>query len=170
LGNEPEVWLRGPISGVPAALQPAAHALLQTAEDIAAATAGLSDEELWATPGGAASIGFHLVHLRGATDRLCTIARGEALGDAPRAFAAAEAAPPSPRPDRDALVAAAVAMLNDAIDQLRKTDPVTLGDPRSKGRTTVGGLLFHAAEHSQRHAGQIVTTAKVVRSGQGISA
>jgi uncharacterized damage-inducible protein DinB len=60
-------------------------------------------------------------------------------------------------------------MLHRAVDQLRATDPATLAEPRSLGRaglpTTVGSLLFHAAEHSQRHAGQIVTTAKILRSG-----
>jgi uncharacterized damage-inducible protein DinB len=63
----------------------------------------------------------------------------------------------------------ATAALHAAVDQLRATDPATLGDQRPVGRaglpTTVAGLLFHAAEHSQRHAGQIVTTAKILRSG-----
>jgi uncharacterized damage-inducible protein DinB len=30
---------------------------------------------------------------------------------------------------------------------------------------TVIGLLFHAAEHAQRHTGQLIATAKVVRAG-----
>ena len=55
-----------------------------------------------------------------------------------------------------------------AMAQLRATPPASLNDARAVGRaalpTTVLGLLFHAAEHSQRHAGQVVTTAKVVRS------
>jgi uncharacterized damage-inducible protein DinB len=30
--------------------------------------------------------------------------------------------------------------------------------------TTLGGLLVHVAEHTQRHVGQMVTTAKVVKA------
>jgi hypothetical protein len=77
----PEVWLRGPVPGVPAPLQPVAHALLQSREDLERAAAGLSAEELWMRPGGAASVGFHLLHLAGSTERLFTYARGEALSE-----------------------------------------------------------------------------------------
>jgi len=42
----------------------------------------------------------------------------------------------------------------------------TLTDARAVGRqrlpSTVIGLLVHAAEHTTRHAGQIITTAKIV--------
>lgn len=166
---EPEVWLKGPVPGVPVPLQPAAHALLQTIEDVRHALGGFSDDDVWVTPGGAASVGFHLIHLVGATDRLCTAARGERLNDAQKAARDAEKAPPSPRPPLAALIDRVAAALNAAVDQLRATDPATLGDARAVGRaglpTTVGGLLFHAGEHAQRHAGQIVTTAKIVRSG-----
>lgn len=164
-----DVWLTGPVAGVPAALQPAAHALLQTVEDVRHALEGFVEDDLWLTPGGAASIGFHLVHLVGSTDRLCTAARGDRLTDAQQAARAAEKTPPSPRPSLATLIDRAAAALNSAVDQLRATDPATLDHPRPVGRaglpTTVGGLLFHAAEHSQRHAGQIVTTAKILRSG-----
>jgi uncharacterized damage-inducible protein DinB len=36
---------------------------------------------------------------------------------------------------------------------------------RAKLPSTVLGLLFHAAEHTQRHVGQLLVTAKVVREG-----
>jgi DinB superfamily len=167
---EPEVWLKGPVAGVPSALQPAAHALLQTIEDVRHSLEGFSEDDVWVTPGGAASIGFHLIHLVGSTDRLCTAARGERLNDTQKAARDAEKTPPSPRPPLAALIDRVAAELNAAVDQLRATDPAMLGDARPVGRaglpTTVGGLLFHAAEHSQRHAGQIVTTAKIVRSGR----
>jgi uncharacterized damage-inducible protein DinB len=164
-----DLWLTGPVAGVPAPLQPAAHALLQTVEDISGALENMPEEDIWLTPGGAASIGFHLTHLAGATDRLCTTARGERLSDTQKAALAAERTPSSPRPPLAALIAGATAALRAAVDQLRVTDPATLADARPVGRaglpSTVGGLLFHAAEHSQRHAGQIVTTAKILRSG-----
>jgi uncharacterized damage-inducible protein DinB len=169
MSYEPDVWLKGPVAGVPPALQPAAHALLQTVEDVRHALEGFPEEDVWITPGGAASIGFHLVHLVGSTDRLCTAARGESLNEAQKAARNAEKTPPSPRPPLATLVDGMAAAVNAAVDQLRATDPATLSQPRPVGRaalpTTIGGLLFHAGEHSQRHAGQIVTTAKILRSG-----
>lgn len=168
MGYEPELWLKGPVAGVPAALQPAAHALLQTVEDVRHALDGFSEQDVWVTPGGAASIGFHLVHLAGATDRLCTAARGESLTDAQKAARAAEKTPLSPSPPLSTLIDGVAAAVNAAVDQMRATDPATLTDARPVGRlglpTTVGGLLFHAGEHSQRHAGQLVTTAKILRA------
>jgi uncharacterized damage-inducible protein DinB len=166
---ESDLWLKGSVAGVPPALQPAAHALLQTAEDVRHALEGFPEDHVWITPGGAASIGFHLIHLVGATDRPCTAARGETLTDAQKAARAAEKTTPSPTPPLATLVDRAAAALQSAVDQLRATDPATLDEPRPMGRaglpTTVGGLLFHAGEHAQRHAGQIVTTAKILRSG-----
>ena len=85
MSSQPEVWLRGPVSGVSPRLQPAAHALLQTVEDVEQAVEGLNADQLWTAPGGAASVGFHLLHLAGATNRLLTYARGETLNDAQRA-------------------------------------------------------------------------------------
>ena len=89
---EPEAWLRGPLPDVDPYLMPAAHALVQSGEDLARAVEGLGAEQLWARPGGAASVGFHLRHIPGSIDRLLTYARGEALSDAQRAAAKAEAA------------------------------------------------------------------------------
>ncbi len=169
MSDKRDLWLTGPVPRVPTALQPAAHALLQTVEDIHRALGNMPEEDVWVTPGGAASIGFHLIHLAGSTDRLCTTARGERLTESQKAALAAEKTHPSPRPALPALIADATAALHAAVEQLRATDPATLTDPRPVGRaglpSTVGGLLFHAAEHSQRHAGQIVTTAKILRSG-----
>jgi uncharacterized damage-inducible protein DinB len=49
---------------------------------------------------------------------------------------------------------------------LRVTEEKTLTEPREVGRaklpSTVLGLLFHAAEHTQRHVGQLLVTARVV--------
>jgi len=162
----PEYWLRGPVDGVAPALTPAAHAFLQTLEDVERATADLSNEQLWLSPGGVASIGFHLMHLSGSTDRLLTYARGEMLTDAQKAAARAESNPP--RADVASLVADLRRSFEAALAQLRATPPASIYDARPVGRaglpTTVLGLLFHAAEHSQRHAGQVVTTARIVRS------
>jgi hypothetical protein len=164
--NTPVFWLRGPVEGVHPALMPAAHALLQTIEDVERATADLTSDQWWLSPGGAASIGFHVMHLGGSTDRLLTYARGEVLNDAQKAAFRAESNPSSA--DTAALLADFRRAFEAAMAQVRATPPASLYDARAVGRaalpTTVIGLLFHAAEHSQRHAGQIVTMAKVVRS------
>jgi uncharacterized damage-inducible protein DinB len=118
---------------------------------------------LWARP-GAASAGFHLLHLAGALDRLFTYARGESLNDTQKAAARAEALD-HPELDGAALAALVTAAVERAMDQLRLTDPASLLDARPIGRaglpSTVVGCLFHAAEHSARHVGQFVTTVKI---------
>ena len=72
-----EAWLRGPVDGVPPMLVPVAHMLLHAQDDAAEAVKGLTPDQIWARPGGGASIGFHVRHLMGALDRLFTYARGE---------------------------------------------------------------------------------------------
>ena len=166
MAPQPEVWLRGPIEGVPALLQPAAHALLQTLEDVGNTIGDLSTDQIWTSPGGAASVGFHVLHLMGSTDRLLTYARGETLSDAQKARLLAERNPV--RVDAASLMEDLRRTMDVALDQLRSTPPGALEQGRTVGRaalpTTVLGLLFHTGEHAQRHAGQIVTTAKIVRA------
>ena len=165
-----EAWLRGPVRGVDPWLMPAAHALVQIREDLTAAVSGLSSAQLAARPGGAASVEFHLRHVAGSLDRLLTYARGEALSEPQRRAAAAEGTP-GESPDPAALLAALSAAVDAALAQLRATDPKTLLEPRGVGRaalpSNVLGLLFHAAEHAQRHTGQAIATAKVVRALTG---
>jgi uncharacterized damage-inducible protein DinB len=163
MSNRPEVWLRGPVDGVPAHLQPVAHALLQAREEVTEALATFPDERLWDRPAGVASVGFHLRHLAGVIDRLFTYARAEPLSDAQRAALAGETEPGDVGVRE--LVAAFGAQVDHALDQLRHTDPEVLTAPREVGRqrlpSTVLGLLFHAAEHTQRHVGQLLVTARV---------
>ena len=165
--RQPEPWLRGAIPGIPPLLMPVAHALVMACEDVERALAGLDVDALWSRPGGAASAGFHTLHLAGSLDRLFTYARGEQLDDAQRAALAAEKSPP--RASAAELVRHVHATIDRALDQLRATDEATLLDAREVGRlklpSNVLGLLFHAAEHTQRHAGQVITTAKIVREG-----
>jgi uncharacterized damage-inducible protein DinB len=162
--SPPEVWLRGPLPDYIDELQPVAHSLLQVREEIGAIVS-LPPEKLWSRPGGAASIGFHLKHLAGSLDRLLTYASGKQLSAAQRqTLADEERSVPAERPD--ALVRAAQAAIDRALNQIRSTPLCTLDEPREVGRdrlpSTVLGLLFHAAEHAQRHSAQIITTAKVV--------
>jgi|SRR6478672_11694442 len=163
--SEPEVWLRGPIAEVPPHLQPVAHSLLQCREEIARVLDGMTPERIWFAHANAASIGFHVLHAIGSLDRLFTYARGGALSDAQRQALMQET---QPDPDRTAadLVAAFDAGVIRALDQLRGTDETTLTAVRHVGRarlpSTVIGLLFHAAEHTQRHVGQALTTSRLM--------
>ena len=165
----PEVWLRGPVPGIGAELQPVVHALLQAREDLTRAVEGLTPAQLWARPGGAASVGFHLRHIAGSTDRLLTYARGAPLDAAQRAALAGEGVPGNAPETAESLLERVNRAIDRAIEQVRVTSPDTLDAPRGVGRSalpsTVRGLLFHAAEHAQRHVGQVVVTAKVVRAG-----
>jgi uncharacterized damage-inducible protein DinB len=161
-----EFWLSGPIAGVPAPLMPVAHALLQTMQDVEKAAADLTVDQVWQKAGTAAPVGFHLKHLAGATDRLLTYARGERLNDVQKAAAADEKNPGTPLADAGTLLATLRSAIDAAVDQLRATDPSTLANTVQVGRTataTVLGILFHAADHAQRHAGQVVTTVKIIR-------
>lgn len=163
----PEVWLRGPIDGIPALLQPVAHSLLQCREELERVVSALTPEQLWRTPNGAASVGYHLRHAAGSLDRLFTYARGAMLSHAQLAVLKQESTP-DPDLTADDLLAGFNATVERALDQLRATEERTLTAARSVGRarlpSTVVGLLFHAAEHTQRHAGQIVTTTKALTS------
>lgn len=163
-----DVWLRGPVSGIPALLQPAAHAFLLAREDVDAAVQGLTPDQLWAQPGGVASIGFHVAHLAGATSRLMTYATTQPLSDAQKAALVRERAITETRPPLETILSDLHASLDAAMVQLSQTPEGTLADARTIGKaqlpTSVIGAIFHAAEHAARHAGQIVTTAKIVRT------
>lgn len=162
-----EPWLRGPVEGV----HPVAGALLRSfehaREDIAAATAGLGVEALWMRPMGLASLGFQLRHVAGSVDRLITYADARALDAEQLAALAAEAEPGAGRGE---LIEAIDRSLENAGAIARRID---LSDPaalRYIGRRRIAvplaGLLIHIAEHTQRHTGQIVTTARLVRAAQ----
>lgn len=168
---QPEIWLRGPVADVAPLLQPVAHGLLQAGEEARAALAGLTPAEVWARPGGAASAGYHARHAAGSLDRLFTYARAEPLSRAQRDALLAESAADDAPDVASRLAAALDAAVEQALQQLRHTAESTLLEPRPVGRaqlpSTVLGLLFHAAEHTRRHAGQIVSTARIVRGGGG---
>ncbi len=165
--TEPEVWLRGALPGFAPQLQPVAHSLLQCREEVTAALRGLTPAQLWARPFNVAAVGFHARHAAGSLDRLFSYARGEQLSAPQRDALAAEGIPDLDDGAAARLVDIFDAGVERALQQLRSTDGSTLLDPRAVGRarlpSTVIGLLFHAAEHTQRHSGQLVTTAKVVR-------
>lgn len=164
--TEPEVWLRGPIDGIAPLLQPVAHSLLQCRNEVHATLPTLAPADVWARPGGAASAGYHVRHAIGSLDRLLTYARSEQLSESQLAALRTERRADERDGIQETLVAEFDAAVERALAQVRATDPATLLEPREVGRgrlpSTVLGLLFHAAEHTQRHVGQLVTTAKIL--------
>lgn len=164
--NQPSAWLRGPVEGILPQLQPVAHALIQSVEEAERDCLPLTVEELWRESSGAASVGFQLRHVAGATNRLFTYARGEELSDAQMAAAKQEKQPGTATAAE--LVAQLKSAVNEAMAHLRSTPESVLYLVREVGRakqpSTTIGLLFHAAEHAQRHCGQISTTLKFLRN------
>jgi uncharacterized damage-inducible protein DinB len=162
----PEVWMRGPISGIPPLLQPVAHALLQAQEEIHALLTDFQDSLLWQQPAGVASVGFHLQHITGVLDRLFTYAAGDALSDQQLAYLSAEGKLDT-QLSVPLLLAAFDAQLTVVIEKLKVMDEQHLTDARTVGRkqlpSTVLGLLFHSAEHTMRHTGQLLVTVTVIR-------
>jgi uncharacterized damage-inducible protein DinB len=160
----PEAWMRGPVAGVPALLQPVAHALLQSQEEIHALLSGFPDELLWQQPAGVASVGFHVQHITGVLDRMLTYAAGQALSEEQLAYLSAEG-----KPDGQliSLLTAFDVRLQTFIDQLKTTEESSLTNVRTVGRkqlpSTLMGLLFHAAEHTMRHTGQLHVTVRVIQ-------
>ena len=164
---KPEVWLRGPIEGVEPLLMPVAHALQQAREDMEREVPGLSPEEIWLCPGGAASMGFHLQHIGGSTERLLTYAQGHALTEAQRQAIALEKEPGEPLASAAMLLVTALDSIDEVLAWLRTLSGNDLLVERFVGRarlpSTTLGLLFHIAEHTTRHVGQLITTKKIVQ-------
>jgi uncharacterized damage-inducible protein DinB len=119
---------------------------------------------------GAPSISFHLRHIAGSIDRLLAYASGRQLSEEQLRALDVESLPGEPAEEAGALVAKAQGAIEKALQVLRSTPDESLSESREVGRmklpSTVLGVLFHIAEHTQRHTGQIVTTARIV---QGLS-
>ena len=166
----PEVWLRGPVEDIPVLLQPAAHALLQAMEEINELMKDFPDRLLWEHPAGVASPGFHLLHIAGVLNRLCTYAKGDPLNEEQLAYLKAENTPNESTAKE--LVAQLEKQVQRTLEQLKATDEAAIKDARTVGRkalpSTVQGLLFHAAEHTMRHLGQLLVTVKIVKAGNSI--
>jgi DinB superfamily len=139
------------------------HALELAAEDVERWCAGLSDEEMNARPCGIAPVAFHLRHIARSLDRLLTYAEGKALSGTQMDALASEMGVGA---SAEVVLAEVRAGLGEARRRILMVSQESYEDPRGVGRavlpSTVGGLLVHCAEHTQRHIGQAVTTAKVV--------
>ena len=158
----PEPWLRGPIPGVHPLLTPLLYTFQQAREDLERYTKGLTAEQIWARPHGFGSVGFHIRHISGSTGRLMTYLQGGQLSTVQMAELEREHEPAGQ--GREDLLAGMDRTFRAAETVIRAVDPSTLAEPRAVGRkrlpTTVGGLLTHIAEHTQRHVGQAISAAK----------
>ncbi len=159
----PEPWLRGTLTELPAVPRAVLHAMELTKEDLWKWCFPLSDRQLNERPGGIAPVAFHVRHVARSLDRLLTYAEGGALDETQLALLKSEL---DSRAEHDALFAeleAALDLSANRIRQLASADPET---PRTVGKkllpTTIGGLLVHVADHTLRHVGQAITTAKLV--------
>ena len=162
--EQPEPWLRGTLTEVPAVQRGSLHALELAAEDLEKWCGPLSDEELNARPAGVAPVAFHLRHIARSLDRLLTYAEGRELNDEQLAGLRTELAPGATRRELFAELSAA---LEIGAARVRAMDCSNLNAARAVGKkhlpTTLGGLLVHVADHTQRHVGQAITTSRVVR-------
>jgi hypothetical protein len=158
-----EPWLRGTLTEVDAVRRQVLHALELTWEDVERWCAGLSDAEMDARPFGIAPVAFHLRHIARSLDRLLTYAEGGQLSGAQMDALKSELAPGAVAGQ---VLAEVRAGLGEASQRIRMISSTAFAEPRGVGRSllpsTVGGLLVHCAEHTQRHSGQAITTAKVV--------
>ncbi|HEX5150420.1 MAG TPA: DinB family protein [Parafilimonas sp.] len=164
----PEFWLSGPVPSIPTLLQPVAHALLQAKAEIHELFKDFDETLLWERPAGLASPGFHLQHIVGVQDRLFSYVKGDMLSEQQLQYLKAEGVE-----NRTFNVAGLLenldAQTERSIQQLSETDTNTLTETRGVGRkqipSTVLGLLFHTAEHTMRHTGQLLVTVKILEAG-----
>jgi uncharacterized damage-inducible protein DinB len=157
-----EPWLRGTLTELDPLRRGLIHALWLASEDVARWCKALAQEELEAMPLGLPPVGFQMRHMVRSLDRLLTYAEGRQLNERQRAALTTEMEGQS----KEALFAEFEEGMASAEQRVKVFAPEEFGDGRGVGLkmlpSTLGGLLVHCADHTQRHAGQAVTTTKVV--------
>lgn len=163
-----EPWLRGTHTDVPAAGRAVLHALDLALEDMTKWTAGLTDAEAHAEPLGLSAVSFHLKHIARSVDRILTYAEGGQLTGEQLAALKSEAGGEETLAE---LLGEVEASFSNAAERVRVLAGADLNQARSVGRkmlpTSIGGAMVHVADHTQRHVGQVVTTAKVLKALRG---
>jgi hypothetical protein len=161
----PEPWMRGIVPGIDPVIGHLLRASEHIREDLERAIAPLSVEQLWATPGGMTSAGFHVKHLAGSTERLSTYLEGRQLNAEQLAAMRGES---TGAESAEELIGAVRAALTRYEVLVRALSPEHFGDVREIGRkrlqTTVISLAIHIAEHGQRHVGQAISAAKLAKA------
>ena len=168
-----EPWLRGTHAEVPAVGRAVLHALDLALEDAKKWTEGLTDAEAHASPLGLPPVAFHLRHIARSMDRLLTYAEGGQIS--PEQLQALKAEQSEPDPEKQEtlteLLAELEAALANAAERVKALATADFNQFRGVGRkqlpTSVGGALVHVADHTQRHVGQLVTTAEVLKAQRG---
>lgn len=159
-----EPWLRGTHTDLPAVGRAVIHALELALDDLHKWTAGLRDAQIHAAPLGLTPIATQLRHIAGSIDRILTYAEGRRLTDEQLALQKTEEAGSQ---SLEELIAAVDTSIAGAFTRIRALATQDLEQPRGVGRkqlpTSLGGALVHVADHTQRHVGQVVVTAKVLR-------
>jgi hypothetical protein len=149
--DQQEPWLRGTLTELPAVPRAVIHALELAQEDLDKWCGNLTDAELSTKVSGLAPVAFHIRHIGGSMDRLLSYAEGSQLTS-----------------EQLTAMKAELDSANTRIQRIRALAAANLEQPRGVGRkqlpTSIGGLLVHVADHTQRHVGQAITTAKLVRA------
>ncbi|HKF45888.1 MAG TPA: DinB family protein [Terracidiphilus sp.] len=163
-----EPWLRGTHADVQAVGRAVLHALELAEDDLAKWTEGLSDAEVHAQPLGLTSVATHLRHIAGSVDRILTYAEGNQLTADQLAVMKGEQTGAETLED---LLGAVKASFENAAERVRALAGGDFNAARAVGRkqlpTSKGGALVHVADHTLRHVGQVVTTAKVLKGLRG---
>ena len=168
--SAPEPWLSGSHTDVPAAARAVLHALELAQDDIRKWTAGLTDLEIHTLPHGLPPLAFHLRHIARSVDRILTYAEGNQLSDGQLALLKSEQVGPQhgERETLAALIAEIERSFANAAQRIRALGHADFDTPRTVGRkqlpTSLGGALIHVADHTQRHTGQVITTARVLKA------
>lgn len=162
-----EPWLRGTHTDLPAVARAVLHALDLALDDISKWTEGLTEAEVHTHPLGLSSVAFHLRHIARSTDRILTYAEGNQLTSEQLSALKSEQTGDE---SLAALIAEVEVSFSNAADSIRVLSTANFDTPRGVGRkqlpTSIGGALIHVADHTQRHTGQIVTTAKVLKASR----
>ena len=168
-----EAWLRGTHTEVPAVGRAVLHAFDLALDDLTKWTEGLTDLEIHTLPLELPPIAFHLRHIARSVDRLLTYAEGNQLS--PEQLAKLKSEEVGPQHDERETLAALLNEVRDsfinAASRVRVLAEADMNTFRGVGRkqlpTSVGGALVHVADHTMRHVGQVVTTAKVLKALRG---
>jgi hypothetical protein len=162
--NRPEAWMRGIVADVDPVIGHLIRATEQILEDTAAAIADLTPAQIWAKPHGMTSVGFHVKHLAGSTERLSAYLAGGQLTPEQLAAIDTEGAGAETAAELLAFVDLTLERYRELV---RSLSPKDFGAIREIGRkryqTTTISVAIHTVEHAQRHVGGMIAAAKLVR-------
>ena len=166
-GALPEPWLRGTLGEVPAVARAVLHALELASEDVRRWAGALNDGRLKMRPAGLPSVAFQMRHIGRSVDRLLTYAEDGALTAEQLAALKTEN---DENAAREELFAEFDEIMARSMIRVRALSREDLEQRRFVGKkrlpSSLGGLLVHVSEHTQRHVGQLITTTKVLEASE----